>query len=168
MPGRTPESLEYYRRGIAFCADWGLNVLHFRLADDQGSALRFPRRRAGALGSMILQVGKVKRIGVRWPEPQRVGVPQSSSVHFASVCDARNNNNLCCVVDDVHYPPVANPDAPLIFIAPQLFAACGSRVLGQCQNLPVDAVEHCISELVQFLLCRWFDLERVVRPLCEE
>ncbi len=39
--GRVPESLEYYRRVIEFCAQWGLNTLHFRLADDQGSALRF-------------------------------------------------------------------------------------------------------------------------------
>lgn len=39
--GRVPESLEYYRRMIDFCADWELNTLHFRLADDQGSALRF-------------------------------------------------------------------------------------------------------------------------------
>jgi len=39
--GRVPESLEYYRRVIDFCAEWRLNTLHFRLADDQGSALRF-------------------------------------------------------------------------------------------------------------------------------
>jgi Glycosyl hydrolase family 20, catalytic domain len=39
--GRVPEPLEYYRRVIEFCADWELNVLQFRLADDQGSALRF-------------------------------------------------------------------------------------------------------------------------------
>ena len=39
--GRVPESLEYYRRIVDFCADWELNALHFRLADDQGSALNF-------------------------------------------------------------------------------------------------------------------------------
>ena len=39
--GRVPESLEYYRRTVDFCADWELNTLHFRLADDQGSALNF-------------------------------------------------------------------------------------------------------------------------------
>ncbi|HTF68679.1 MAG TPA: family 20 glycosylhydrolase, partial [Edaphobacter sp.] len=39
--GRVPESIDYYRRVIEFCADWELNTLHFRLADDQGSALRF-------------------------------------------------------------------------------------------------------------------------------
>jgi Glycosyl hydrolase family 20, catalytic domain len=38
---RVPESLDYYHRVIDFCADWGLNTLHFRLADDQGTALRF-------------------------------------------------------------------------------------------------------------------------------
>lgn len=39
--GRVPESLEYYRRVVDFCADWELNALHFRLADDQGCALNF-------------------------------------------------------------------------------------------------------------------------------
>ncbi|HKF47942.1 MAG TPA: family 20 glycosylhydrolase [Terracidiphilus sp.] len=39
--GRVPEKIDYYHRVIGFCADWGFNTLHFRLADDQGSALRF-------------------------------------------------------------------------------------------------------------------------------
>lgn len=39
--GRVPEKLEYYRRMVEFCAEWGFNTLQFRLADDQGSALRF-------------------------------------------------------------------------------------------------------------------------------
>jgi hypothetical protein len=39
--GRVPESLEYYKRVVDFCAEWQLNTLQFRLADDQGSALRF-------------------------------------------------------------------------------------------------------------------------------
>ena len=38
---RVPESLAYYRRVIDFCADWQLNALQFRVADDQGCALRF-------------------------------------------------------------------------------------------------------------------------------
>ena len=38
---RVPETLDYYRRVIEFCADWGMNTLHLRLADDQGTALRF-------------------------------------------------------------------------------------------------------------------------------
>jgi len=38
---RAPESVEYYRRMIDFCADWGLNALLFRIADDQGTAVRF-------------------------------------------------------------------------------------------------------------------------------
>ncbi|HTB97056.1 MAG TPA: family 20 glycosylhydrolase [Terracidiphilus sp.] len=38
---RVPEELEYYKRVIEFCADWEFNALHFRLADDQGSAMRF-------------------------------------------------------------------------------------------------------------------------------
>jgi hypothetical protein len=39
--GRVPESLEYYRRVVDFCVDWKLNALHFRIADDQGTALNF-------------------------------------------------------------------------------------------------------------------------------
>jgi hypothetical protein len=39
--GRVPEPLDYYRRVIDFCAEWELNALQFRLADDQGCALRF-------------------------------------------------------------------------------------------------------------------------------
>lgn len=39
--GRVPESVDYYKRVIEFCSDWELNALQFRLADDQGSALRF-------------------------------------------------------------------------------------------------------------------------------
>ena len=39
--GRVPERLEYYRRVIDFCAEWGLNALQFRVADDQGCAMRF-------------------------------------------------------------------------------------------------------------------------------
>lgn len=38
---RLPESLGYYRRVIDFCAEWRLNALQFRLADDQGCALHF-------------------------------------------------------------------------------------------------------------------------------
>jgi len=38
---RVPEPLAYYRRVIDFCAEWRLNALQFRLADDQGCALRF-------------------------------------------------------------------------------------------------------------------------------
>ena len=39
--GRVPESLKYYKRVIDFCADWEFNALQFRLADDQGCAMRF-------------------------------------------------------------------------------------------------------------------------------
>ena len=39
--GRVPERLEYYRRVIDFCAEWELNALQFRVADDQGCAIRF-------------------------------------------------------------------------------------------------------------------------------
>lgn len=40
---RLVESSDYYRRFIDFCAAWQVNVVIFRLTDDQGSALRFRR-----------------------------------------------------------------------------------------------------------------------------
>jgi len=39
--GRVPETMDYYKRVIEFCAEWELNTLQFRLTDDQGSAMRF-------------------------------------------------------------------------------------------------------------------------------
>jgi hypothetical protein len=39
--GRVPETIAYYKRVIEFSADWELNTLQFRLADDQGCAMRF-------------------------------------------------------------------------------------------------------------------------------
>jgi N-acetyl-beta-hexosaminidase len=39
--GRVPETMAYYKRVIEFCSGWGLNTLHFRLTDDQGSAMHF-------------------------------------------------------------------------------------------------------------------------------
>jgi Glycosyl hydrolase family 20, catalytic domain len=39
--GRMPEPIAYYKRVIEFCSDWQLNTLHFRLTDDQGSAMHF-------------------------------------------------------------------------------------------------------------------------------
>lgn len=38
---RVPEAVEYYRRLIDFCQAWGLNALVFRVADDEGLAVRF-------------------------------------------------------------------------------------------------------------------------------
>ena len=38
---RLPEPLPYYRQVIDFCAKWGFNAILLRVADDQGSALRF-------------------------------------------------------------------------------------------------------------------------------
>ena len=38
---RLPEKPVYYRRIIDFCAEWKINTILLRLADDQGSAFRF-------------------------------------------------------------------------------------------------------------------------------
>ena len=48
---RLQERDEHYRKVIRFAADWGANAIVFRLADDQGTAMRFkalpPARRKG-------------------------------------------------------------------------------------------------------------------------
>ena len=36
-----PETMNYYRSLVRFCANWGMNVLVFRVADDGGSAIHF-------------------------------------------------------------------------------------------------------------------------------
>ncbi len=38
---RMPETMDYYRRLVRFCGDWGINVVLFRVTDDQGSNIRF-------------------------------------------------------------------------------------------------------------------------------
>ena len=38
---RMPETMDHYQRLVRFCADWRMNVLLFRVADDEGSAIRF-------------------------------------------------------------------------------------------------------------------------------
>jgi hypothetical protein len=38
---RLVEALDYYRRFLDFCAEWNVNAVIFRLADDQGCAMRF-------------------------------------------------------------------------------------------------------------------------------
>jgi N-acetyl-beta-hexosaminidase len=38
---RLVESPDYYRRFLDFCVEWSVNAVIFRLADDQGCALRF-------------------------------------------------------------------------------------------------------------------------------
>jgi hypothetical protein len=38
---RLVESLDYYKRFVDFCAAWGVNLVVFRTADDQGCAIRF-------------------------------------------------------------------------------------------------------------------------------
>jgi hypothetical protein len=38
---RLPEPIAYYKRVVDFCAEWQLNTIQFRVADDQGTALRF-------------------------------------------------------------------------------------------------------------------------------
>jgi len=50
---------------------------------------------------------------------------QLSFVYLAPMRNACDADELRRVVDDVYHPPGAYPDAPLIFVAFQLFASCG-------------------------------------------
>ena len=58
---RVPERLEFYKRVIEFCADWELNTLHFRLADDQGTALRFASAPESRRPRKCIQAGGAAR-----------------------------------------------------------------------------------------------------------
>jgi hypothetical protein len=53
-------------------------------------------------------------------------------------------------VDDVQHAPVANPNAPLIFEALELFAACWPRIIGKRQNFAVYPFERCIVKRIEF------------------
>jgi hypothetical protein len=68
----------------------------------------------------------------------------SPFVHFATVCDARNANQFRVVVDDVHYAPVTDPDAPLIFVASQFLASCGPWRMAHRFHSLEDARQHAI------------------------
>ena len=69
-------------------------------------------------------------------------------VNLASVCDPRDGDVFCCIVDEVHDPPVTNPNAPVISVDSQLLASGGPRIVRQQQDLAVDPSENGIVQRV--------------------
>ncbi len=51
-------------------------------------------------------------------------------VNLAPVRDPCDAHQFRRVVDDVHDAPVTDPDAPLVFVAFELFASCGAWRMG--------------------------------------
>ena len=68
--GRVPETMAYYKRVIEFCSDWGLNTLHFRLTDDQGSAMRFHFRPRSCEPRKCIYCRRIEELGGLWPKPR--------------------------------------------------------------------------------------------------
>lgn len=61
---RLVESPDHYRRFLDFCAAWGVNAAIFRLADDQGCALRFhshPELVTRILGDLYVEAATLFR-----------------------------------------------------------------------------------------------------------
>jgi hypothetical protein len=56
---------------------------------------------------------------------------------------------------------VTDPNAPVVFVAFQLFASGGPGAVGKRQNLTVYSGKQRIIQRIQFLLRRLLDFERV-------
>ena len=69
---------------------------------------------------------------------------QSSFVHLAPVGNARDTDEPRSVVNDVHYAPVTDSNAPLIFVAFELLASCGPWRMAQSLNFLEDTGQHVI------------------------
>ena len=67
-----------------------------------------------------------------------------SFVHVAPVCNARDTDELCVVVDDINHAPVTNPYAPKILVPFQLLAAHWSWRLAQ-GGYPLDDTGITVS-----------------------
>ena len=85
--GRVPETIAYYRRVIEFCADWELNTLQFRLADDQGSAMRFTSVPDLVTHKNAFTARTIEEPGRVWPKPRcrldpRTGIVRTHGIHY--------------------------------------------------------------------------------------
>ena len=90
---RVPETMAYHKRVIEFCSDWELNTLHFRLTDDQGSAMRFTFRPRSCDPWKCIYPRRIKEPGGIWSKPRgrinpRGGVLRTHRLHhtFSRVC----------------------------------------------------------------------------------
>jgi len=107
-PGRITERKEYYELLLPWLAEWGYNLLHLHLIDDQRCALRFPSRPelatpgaftpdemrefvdlAGRLGIAVLP--EIECLGhtalvTAHPRYRRLGEQPPAGAHFNSIC----------------------------------------------------------------------------------
>ena len=98
--------------------------------------------------------------------PRMIGFPpthfEKSFVDLSAVSDAGYVHQLRGVVDDVDDAPIADSNAPLVFVPLELPAACGPRIFGESHNLPVDSAKHSVIEGIQFFLGGVLDLKRIL------
>lgn len=84
------------------------------------------------------------RLTLRAVEPEEVIGPGFSFMDLAAMCDPRDAHDFRRVVDDVHHAPVTDADAPLIFVALQLFASCWPWSVAQSFEFADNARQHVI------------------------
>jgi hypothetical protein len=83
-------------------------------------------------------------------------------INVPPMCNPRHSDEFRRVIDDVEQAPVTGADALLILVAFQLFASSRSGIFGQRQKFPVYLDEQLVIELIEFLLRRLLDFERVL------
>lgn len=74
---------------------------------------------------------------------------------------ASDAHSLGRIVDNIDHAPIAHPKTPLIFVAPEFFASRRSGIVGQGENLAVNAAKKRIVKRVQLFLRGQFDFEVV-------
>lgn len=95
-----------------------------------------------------------------------VSLLPSSPVDLAPMSNACDADELGCVVDDIHHPPVTHPEAPLIFVAFELFTSRGPWHSGQSLDFLNNASEHTIRQGFEFLLCGRLHLNGITTHAC--
>src|SRR5271166_1463644 len=83
-------------------------------------------------------------------------------VNLPPVGDPGDGDEFRLIIDEINYASVTDSHAPLVPVASQLLASCGSGIVGQCRDLAVYPREHGFVQRVQLSLRRVLDFERVL------
>lgn len=107
-------------------------------------------------------------MAIGWQGNRKVGRARPSAlVYLAPMANARDTDKLGRVVDNLHDAPVTYADAPLIFVAFQLFAACGPWCIAQRVHFAHDTGQHFVRQRFEFLSRRRLDLNSVVTHVAD-
>lgn len=85
----------------------------------------------------------------------------SRVVDFAPVRDPRHTDELRRVVDDIHHAPVTYPNAPLVFLAFQLLAPCGTWRATERFEFTHHTGQHVVRQRFEFLPCGGLYLDEI-------